>query len=275
MQTARRKKTMRTLQRFVAMLGATAAMFLAAPELIFGQQKPNPAASQSAPAKATATTREPGLYVTFQTDMGDIPCKLYENEAPLTVRKIVGLAMGRLSYVDPVTKKTVKKPLYDGLIFHRVIPGFMIQGGDPLGTGMGGPTGPGFPFKDEFVDTLKFDVPGRLAMANAGPGTNGSQFFITEVPTAHLNGRHTIFGQCSNVELVKQIARVPAGPENRPRTPVHIKHVVVERVGPAPANAPEGPASGRATGAPAKGPSKAPGTVPRRTPRKAPAKQPD
>ena len=139
----------------------------------------------AAPVQQTAEQqpgRAPGLYMTFETSMGDIHCKLFEKEAPLTVKTIVGLATGKLSYIDPRTKQKVSgKPLYDGLTFHRVIPRFMIQGGDPLGTGEGEPGGPGFPFKDEFSPSLRFNLPGRLAMANAGPNTNGSQFFITEV----------------------------------------------------------------------------------------------
>jgi peptidyl-prolyl cis-trans isomerase A (cyclophilin A) len=187
-----------------------------------------------------ATEREPGLYMTFQTNQGALTCKLYEKEAPLTVRTIVGLALGKKSYTDPKTGQSVEgKKFYDGLTFHRVIPEFMIQGGDPLGTGMGGPRGPGFPFKDECSPKLRFDVPGRLAMANAGPGTNGSQFFITEVATPQLDMRHTIFGQCENVDLVKAIARVPTKGSDMPAKPVVIERVTVERVGPAPADAPE------------------------------------
>jgi cyclophilin family peptidyl-prolyl cis-trans isomerase len=190
----------------------------------------------------SAEQREQGLYMTFETDKGNIACKLFESDAPVTVHKIVGLAVGKIG----------GKRFYDGLIFHRVIPNFMIQGGDPLGNGTGSPRFPGFPFKDEFVPTLKFDVPGRLAMANSGPNTNGSQFFITEVPTPHLNNRHTIFGQCGNLDVVKAIARVSANPgNNMPTTPVHIKRVIVERVGPAPADAPEAAAPkspGTATG---------------------------
>ena len=191
--------------------------------------KPNPAQAQ----------RDPGLYMTFQTDKGDIACKLYEKEAPNTVRTMVGLAIGKISYVDPQTGQTTKKKFFDGLTFHRVIPGFMIQGGDPLGTGTGSPGGPGFPYKNETSPALKFDVPGRLAMANAGPDTNGSQFFITEGPTPSLNGGYSLWGQCDNVDVVKAIARVPRDANDKPNTPVHIKHVIVERVGPAPANAPE------------------------------------
>jgi peptidyl-prolyl cis-trans isomerase A (cyclophilin A) len=181
----------------------------------------------------------PGLYMTFETNMGNIRCKLFEKDTPLTARTIVGLAVGKISYVDPKTKEKVTgKRFYDGLTFHRVDPRFMIQGGDPLGTGYGGPEGPGFPFDDEILPGLSFDVPGRLAMANAGPRTNGSQFFITEVPLPYLNGKHTIFGQCENLDVVKAIARVPAASET-PLKPVVINRVAVERVGPAPANAPE------------------------------------
>ncbi len=199
-----------------------------------GEPEGAKAPSQAKPA------REPGLYMTFHTSMGAITCKLYEKEAPLTVHKIVGLAIGKVSYTDPRTgRHVVGKKFYDGLAFHRVIPRFMIQGGDPLGTGMGGPKGPGFPFKDEFVPTLTFDVPGRLAMANAGPNTNGSQFFITDVPTPWLNGHHTIFGQCGNLDVVHAIANVPRDANDKPLKPVVIEHVTVERVGPAPADAPE------------------------------------
>lgn len=186
-------------------------------------------------------TREPGLYLTFETSLGNLTCKLFEKEAPLTVRTIVGLASGKATWVDPRSGQQVTgKKYYNGLTFHRVIPEFMIQGGCPLGTGTGSPGGPGFPFKDEFSPNLKFDAPGRLAMANSGPGTNGSQFFITEVATPHLTNKHTIFGQCENVDVVKSIARVATGSGNRPRTPVLIQRVTVERVGPAPANPPEG-----------------------------------
>jgi len=188
---------------------------------------------------APQAERQPGLYLTFETSMGDIHCRLFENEAPLTVKTIVGLAIGKISYIDPKTKQKVTgKRFYDGLIFHRVIPSFMIQGGDPLGTGTGDPEGPGFPFKDEFTPSLRFDVPGRLAMANAGPTTNGSQFFITEVRTPYLNDLHTIFGQCEDLPVVKAIARVPARDET-PVTPVVIKRVAIERVGAKPIDAPE------------------------------------
>jgi peptidyl-prolyl cis-trans isomerase A (cyclophilin A) len=183
--------------------------------------------------------RTPGLYMTFETSMGNIHCKLFEKEAPLTVKTMVGLATGKLSYIDPRTKQKSNKPLFDGLTFHRVIPEFMIQGGDPIGNGTGGPEGPGFPFKDEFVSSLRFNIAGRLAMANAGPNTNGSQFFITEVPVTELNNKHTIWGQCEDLNVVEAIARVKTNQEDAPIKPVIIKHVSVERVGPKPVDAPE------------------------------------
>lgn len=174
--------------------------------------------------------RAPGLYMTFETSMGIINCKLFERETPLTVEIITGLATGRMSYIDPRTKEKVSgKPFYDGLTFHRVIPRFMIQGGDPLGNGEGEPGGPEFPFKDEFSPSLRFNIPGRLAMANAGPNTNGSQFFITEVSVPELNDKHTIFGQCEELSVIKAIARTPTEDE-KPVTPVIMKRVTVERI---------------------------------------------
>jgi len=137
-------------------------------------------------------TLKPGLYAIFHTSKGTITCSLFEKEAPKTVANFVGLADGTKEWTDPKTGKKVKKRFYDGLIFHRVIPNFMIQGGDPEGTGRGGP---GYKFEDEFNPSLKFDKPGKLAMANSGPHTNGSQFFITHVPTPWLDNKHTIFGQ--------------------------------------------------------------------------------
>ena len=165
------------------------------------------------PVTAAGTTpadkRKPGLYWTFETDKGKISCKLFEAEAPVTVRTMVGLAIGKISYVHPETKQTERKKFFDGLIFDRVIPGVMIQGGDLLGTGVGHPEGPGFPYKSEIVPSLKFDTPGRLAMANSGPDTNDTHFFITEAAYPSFNGKYTIWGQCENVDVVKAIARVP------------------------------------------------------------------
>lgn len=196
-----------------------------------------PLFAQAPPAPAAKPARENGLYATIQVShgaapMGSIVLKLYETEAPVTVKNFVDLALGRKSWPDPKTGARVRRPLYNGLTFHRVIPGFMIQGGDPTGTGMGGTD----VIKDEFHPTLKFDIPGRLAMANAGPSTGSCQFFITEVPTPHLNGKHTIFGQVvEGQELVARIARVPRGANDKPSTPVVMTKVTLERVGPAPA----------------------------------------
>ncbi len=144
------------------------------------------------------------ITATFQTSLGELVVKLLPEKAPKTVANFVGLAEGTREWKDPNSGQTVKRPLYDGTLFHRVIPDFMIQGGDPLGTGTGGP---GYRFEDEIGPDNRFDRPGLLAMANAGPNTNGSQFFITEVPTPHLNRGHTIFGEVvKGVELVRKIA---------------------------------------------------------------------
>ena len=186
-----------------------------------------------------ADKRKPGLYWTFETDKGKISCKLFEAEAPVTVRTMVGLAIGKISYVHPETKQVERKKFFDGLTFHRVIPGAMIQGGDLLGTGVGHLEGPGFPYKNEIAPSLKFDTPGRLAMANSGPDTNDTQFFITEAAYPSFNGKYTIWGQCENVDVVKAIAQVPRDAGDMPVVPVHIQRVVIERVGPAPADAPE------------------------------------
>jgi peptidyl-prolyl cis-trans isomerase A (cyclophilin A) len=146
------------------------------------------------------------IYATFKTSAGELVVKLLPEKAPKTVANFVELAEGTREWKDPRSGEKVKKPLYDGTVFHRVIPEFMIQGGDPLGTGTGGP---GYRFEDEIGPDNLFNKPGLLAMANAGPGTNGSQFFITEVPTPHLNRGHTIFGEVvKGGELVPKIARM-------------------------------------------------------------------
>ena len=195
-------------------------------------------------ARAGATPadkRKPGLYWTFETDKGKISCKLFEAETPVTVRTMVGLAIGKISYVHPETKQVERKKFFDGLIFDRVIPGVMIQGGDLLGTGVGHPEGPGFPYKSEIAPSPKFDAPGRLAMANSGHDTNDTHFFITEAAYPSFNGKYTIWGQCENVDVVKVIAQMPRDAGDTPVTPVHIQRVVIERVGSAPADAPEAP----------------------------------
>jgi len=178
---------------------------------------------------AAALGIKPGtpLFATFKTSMGDITVELFWEKVPKTVRNFVELAEGKKPWTDPKTQKQVTTKLYDGTIFHRVIPNFMIQGGDPMGTGMGGP---GYKFADEFVADLKHDAPGTLSMANSGPNTNGSQFFITEVPTPHLDGRHTVFGRTiSGTELVGQITRVEKAAQDRPKTDVVLKSVVIGR----------------------------------------------
>jgi peptidyl-prolyl cis-trans isomerase A (cyclophilin A) len=161
--------------------------------------------------------------------LGTFTCELFEKQAPKTVANFVGLARGVRPWKDPKTGEWVKKPLYDGTIFHRVIPEFMIQGGDPKGTGTGDP---GYEFGDEFDPSLQMDKGGILAMANRGPGTNGSQFFVTEKATPWLNGKHTIFGQCTPLELELKIARVPTGARNMPNDPVTIKKVTITRGAP-------------------------------------------
>ena len=176
---------------------------------------PNKASTVTAPAQPTAT---------IQTSMGDIHCTLFPDKAPNTVENFIGLATGKKPWTDPKTGKLVRgKPLYDGTTFHRVIPNFMIQGGDPEGSGMGGP---GYKFNDETSD-LKFDQAGRLAMANSGPNTNGSQFYVTEVATPWLDGKYNLFGQCEDIEIVKKIARVETGENNKPAKPVTIKHIAI------------------------------------------------
>lgn len=168
------------------------------------------------------------LVAIIETSEGTIKIKLYEKSAPKTVGNFVDLAEGKKEWTDPNTKKKTKKKFYDGLIFHRVIPNFMIQGGCPLGSGTGGP---GYTFEDEFASNLKFDRPGLLAMANAGPNTNGSQFFITVAKTEWLNQKHTIFGEVvEGYEVVEKISQLKRDPRDKPLTPVVIKSVTIQRV---------------------------------------------
>ncbi len=181
-------------------------------------------AKKAAALQKLGLTEGKKLHATFQTSLGDIHCVLRPEQAPETVANFVELARGERTWKDPETGKDTKRPLYDGTIFHRVIPEFMIQGGDPLGNGTGGP---GYEFADEVGDYTVFDEPGLLAMANAGPDTNGSQFFITEGTPSHLNGKHTIFGDCDDLDVVKKIARVPTKGGDRPAEDVVLKKVVV------------------------------------------------
>jgi peptidyl-prolyl cis-trans isomerase A (cyclophilin A) len=169
------------------------------------------------------------LYATLKTNQGDIEVKLFPDHAPKTVKNFTELALGAREWTDPKTGAKTTARLYDGTVFHRVISGFMIQGGDPLGTGTGGP---GYQFADEFHPELQFDRPYLLAMANAGPGTNGSQFFITVGPTPHLNRRHTIFGEVADAggrAIVDRIAAAPTGQMDRPLDDVVIDSVVIDR----------------------------------------------
>jgi peptidyl-prolyl cis-trans isomerase A (cyclophilin A) len=182
-------------------------------------------AAQASETVKPASSSDPLAII--HTTAGDLHCTLFPKQAPIGVANFIGLATGKKDWTDPKTHaKKHGVPLYDGTIFHRVIPDFMIQGGDPLGTGTGDP---GYKFKNETSSDLKFDRPGRLAYANAGPDTNGSQFFITEVPYPSLNGGYTIFGQCDDaaVELVKQIARQSRDSNDRPARPVKITHIEI------------------------------------------------
>jgi peptidyl-prolyl cis-trans isomerase A (cyclophilin A) len=173
--------------------------------------------------------RQPGTYATLQTSEGTIVCRLFETEAPKTVANFVELAEGKRDWTHPVSRKKSKDRLYDGTIFHRVIPEFMIQGGDPAGNGMGGP---GYQFEDETKGSPhKFDKKGKLAMANAGPNTNGSQFFITVAPTTWLTGKHTIFGEVvEGQDIADKISNVGRGPQDRPKKDVVLQSVTIERV---------------------------------------------
>ena len=170
---------------------------------------------------------KPGLYAVLETSLGDITCRLFPDKAPKTVNNFVGLAKGEKESMNAKTRQPEKKRFYDGLIFHRVIPNFMIQGGCPLGTGTGGP---GYTFKDEPHPELVFDRPYLLAMANAGPGTNGSQFFITVAPTPWLTTKHTIFGEVADQasrDVVDAIGTTRTGAGDRPVEPVVIESVEV------------------------------------------------
>jgi peptidyl-prolyl cis-trans isomerase A (cyclophilin A) len=190
---------------------------------------PDPTGGRFSLAEATAGLGGRGqLVATLSTTLGDMRCRLHEQQVPSTVANFVGLARGTRPFWDPWQGAWVRRPYYDGLIFHRVIPGFMIQGGCPLGRGSGSP---GYTFADEIVPALRHARPGVLSMANAGPGTNGSQFFITLAPTPHLDGRHTVFGSCEPLSIVERIARVDRGPGDRPVVDVVMRRVEISRAG--------------------------------------------
>jgi peptidyl-prolyl cis-trans isomerase A (cyclophilin A) len=232
------------------------------------QQTPTPPPAPQAPgappaqdlpdspsAEAAPAVEPTGPTALLDTSMGRITCRLFDKQAPQTVANFVGLADGTKDWTDPATReKEHGKPLYDGTTFHRVIPGFMAQGGDPLGTGLGDP---GYYIQDEIDPSLMFNVPGRLAMANSGPNTDGSQFFVTEEILPDLNGHYTIFGQCdpSSVLVVKTITRVERDAHDKPLSPVVLKKVTIVPVGqplpppPAAASAPTPAPTTGATGA--------------------------
>ena len=171
---------------------------------------------------------QPGTYAHFETTEGRFTIRLFHEQAPRTVENFVGLAEGTKEWTDPASGKKQKAPLYDGIVFHRVIDGFMIQGGDPLGQGTGGP---GYKFADEFHPSLRHSKAGILSMANSGPNTNGSQFFITLGPTPHLDNKHSVFGEVvEGMDVVKRIGGVRTARGDRPVTDVVINKVTIERV---------------------------------------------
>jgi peptidyl-prolyl cis-trans isomerase A (cyclophilin A) len=192
---------------------------------MFGFRNSAPASDTPAPAVEAG---EGTLTAVFVTSMGDVTVELLEKEAPRSVANFVALATGKLEWTDPLTNAKTSRPLYDGTVFHRVIPDFMIQGGDPAGNGTGGP---GFRWADEASALkIKHDRGGLLSMANAGPNTNGSQFFLTEVATPWLDGKHAVFGRVtSGLDIIQRIARVPANQSNKPLTPVKLQTVRISR----------------------------------------------
>ena len=224
-------------------------------------QTSTPPALPDAPGAVAATKSSPvptGPTVVFDTSMGRLTCKLFDKEAPIASANFIGLADGTKDWTDPITQQKVhSKSYYNGTTFHRVIPGFMIQGGDRRGDGTGDA---GYYFDNESVPDLTFDVPGRLAMANAGPNTNGTQFFITELPQPDLDGKYTIFGQCDahSVLIVATIALVERDRNDKPSTPVTIDKVSIVREGqPMPALPPQ-PAAAPVPASPASAPSDTP-----------------
>ncbi len=219
------------------------ALFVTASSVAQDSSKPAQDLPDAPQATAAATIQPNGPSVVMDTSMGRITCQFFQKQAPNAVANFIGLAEGTKDWTDPATnKKMHHKPLYDGTTFHRVIPEFMIQGGDPVGNGSGDP---GYSFADEFDPNLNFDVPGRLAMANSGPNTNGSQFFITEQGYDSLNQHYTLFGQCdeSSVSVVKAIARVQRDGNDKPLVPVVLKKVTIVPEGQPLPPAPSAPAA--------------------------------
>ena len=212
--------------KYVLFVPALAA-FVTAGAVAQDSSKPAQDIPDAPQATAAAMIHPNGPSVVMDTSMGRITCQFFQKQAPNAVANFISLAEGTKDWTDPVTKKKMhQKPLYDGTTFHRVIPEFMIQGGDPAGNGTGDP---GYSFADEFDPDLNFDVPGRLAMANSGPNTNGSQFFITEQAFDSLNQHYTIFGQCddSSLSVVKAIARVQRDSNDKPLVPVVLQKVTI------------------------------------------------
>ena len=213
-----------------ALLVATLGLAFTTASLAQDTAKPAEEIPDAPSATPAALVQPNGPHVIMETSMGRITCQFFQKQAPNAVANFIGLAQGTKDWTDPVThKKQHNKPLYDGTTFHRVIPEFMIQGGDPAGTGMGGP---GYRFQDETKGSShKFDKPGKLAMANAGPNTNGSQFFITVAPTPWLTGNHTIFGEVvEGHEIVVAISKVARNSQDKPNKPVVLESLVIERV---------------------------------------------
>jgi peptidyl-prolyl cis-trans isomerase A (cyclophilin A) len=243
------------MRRTSTILGIVLALVFAAfaQTGMIGQSAPAKTGTAAKAAITTSASTKPTAII--NTTVGKMTCTLFPDKAPIGVANFVGLATGTKDWKNPVSGATKHAtPLYDGTIFHRVIPDFMIQGGDPAGNGSGDP---GYQFKNETSSDLLFDQPGRLAYANSGPNTNGSQFFITEVAVPHLNGSYTIFGQCDepSVVLVKQIARMARDPTNdKPFRPVKITHVAIVRGG-TPAAMPAGTALKKPTAATPKAPT--------------------
>jgi peptidyl-prolyl cis-trans isomerase A (cyclophilin A) len=259
------------IQRTLLFSALAAGCAAGAALTVFAQQSTNseiPDAPQATPAALTVPN---GPYVVMDTSMGRITCQFFQKQAPNAVANFIGLAEGTKDWTDPTTNKVQHhRRYYDGTIFHRVIPEFMIQGGDPTGTGMGGP---GYAFDDEFDPNLNFDRPGRLAMANSGPNTNGSQFFITEQGYDTLNQHYTLFGQCddASVEVVKAIARVQRDANDKPLSPVVLEKVMIVREGgPMPPNPGQAQTQKASFGVVAVPngesllPERAPGTLPKR-----------
>ena len=210
------------------MTAALAVLIALAPPVPAGTPVQSGEGVQPASGELAAQSLGPGTYAVFKTNMGVIICKLFDRLAPATVDNFIGLAEGTRTFEDPGTGQETKRPFYDGTLFHRVIPNFMIQGGDPTGTGQGGP---GYQIRGEIRGSLKFDRPGRLAMANAGsPDTAGSQFFITHGPKSYLNGGYTIFGQVmKGQEVVNAIGRVQTRAD-RPIFDIVLEKLTIERV---------------------------------------------